>query len=119
MFINLSNHPAVLWDDNQLNHAKRWGEIVDYKFPTVDAQASSAEVANMAAAIVSDILKMKPDVVMCQGEFTLSNRVVQMLLANGVKVVAACTERESEEYVDEDGTVRKISKFRFVQFREY
>jgi hypothetical protein len=55
---------------------------------------------------------------LCQGEFYLSYAVVDRLKSSGIKVVAACSRREVEEIYTADET-KKISRFVFVQFREY
>ena len=119
MFINFSNHPSDKWDDNQLREARKWGEILDIPFPAVPAAADEAEVAALADEKLRQILAEKPDAVLCQGEFTLTYAVVEHLLEAGITVVAACSERVSEERQEADGHVEKVSVFRFQQFRRY
>mgnify|MGYP003306754194 CR=1 FL=1 len=41
------------------------------------------------------------------------------LKKQGIKVVAACSERRAEENVKDDGIIEKNSIYEFVQFREY
>ena len=49
------------------------------------------------------------------GELTFCFSVVQQLKEKGVRCVASTTERVVEETDDN----KKVSKFTFVQFREY
>jgi len=56
--------------------------------------------------------------VLCQGEFIYCHALVERLLAVGITVLAATSERlVSESY--EAGINEKIVNFQFVQFREY
>jgi hypothetical protein len=119
MFINLSNHPSEMWDEQQRAKAQEYGRIEDMAFPDVPAQCSAIELDAMADRIAHQVLEKQPDCVMCQGEFTLTYRVITRLKGKGVIVVAACSERKCEEQVLGDGTVRKVSKFQFRQFRRY
>lgn len=119
MFLNISNHSSDKWSKQQMDGALQYGEIIDYGFPNVEPNLTSKEVSELANNIMKDILKMEPDVVMCQGEFTLTYLLVSKLKEKGIKVVAACTERDTEELQMLDGTLRKTSVFKFVQFREY
>ena len=119
MFINLSNHKAVGWSKEQLDAAGKWGEVVDYPFPNVPADADENDIADMSEKIVNELLEKNPKAVMCQGEFTLSYAIIKRLKELGIPVVAASSERVVEEQVLEDGTVERVSKFRFARFREY
>ena len=120
MFLNCSSHPSEKWSMEQRLAAETLGgEIIDYKFPIINAETSEDEIAKMADVIVARINEMHPDVVMCQGEFTLTYAVVNELKRQGIKVVAACSERLTTESQFEDGSTRKKTIFRFVRFREY
>lgn len=127
MFINLSNHPSDRWSEEQLKAAQAYGEIREIPFPNVDPESPAEVIQKQAEELVERVLDVlaalkspdsdavaDADVVMCQGEFTLCYRVVTILKEHGIRVVAACTERN----VRMDGD-QKISIFRFVQFREY
>ena len=119
MFINCSNHTAEHWSEDQKKAACFWGEIVDYPFPAVPSDADEKMIAAMAVRAANDIASMKPEAVMCQGEFTLSFALIRCLKSKGITVVAACNERKVIERYQPDGSVRKISEFSFVRFREY
>lgn len=118
-FINFSNHRSAAWSDKQLKAANEYGQVIEYPFPNVEPSISGEEVVSKAEKIVEDILKLNPEVVMCQGEFTLSFHVVRLLKENGIKAVAACSERVVREIVREDGATEKTAVFEFVKFREF
>lgn len=118
MFINLTNHPSALWDENQLAAARQYGEIEDLSFPDVLPTATAAEVQQLADHYTSLIIEMagsKPAVVHVMGEMTFTTAVVSRLKAEGIKCVASTTERNTITMPDG----KKVSEFRFVQFREY
>lgn len=118
MFLNFSNHPSALWGEKQRRAAEQYGGLEDLPFPQVRPDMSSEEVRKMAEEYAERILSKKPDCVLCQGEFCLSWHVIAYLKKAGVPVVAACSERKTEEVYGETGT-EKRSVFEFVQFREY
>lgn len=119
MFVNCSNHPSERWGERQLQEAGKWGEITDYPFPYVKAEADEESVSEMARQAVRDIMRMNPDAVMCQGEFTLTYQIVQSLKEQGVLAVSACSERCVVEKLLSDGSTHRESKFHFIRFREY
>ncbi|MBR1670317.1 MAG: hypothetical protein IJ695_06420 [Butyrivibrio sp.] len=87
-----------------------YGEIVDVPFPSIEALASEEEISKLAEEYVDRIRNLvdADGAVMAQGEFTLTYAVIRMLKAGGIKVVSACSERDSIESIDETGnTVRK------------
>ena len=114
MFLNYSNHPSNNWNIKQINEAQKYGEIVDLAFPAVDPYSDKEEIEALANNELDKILSYKPDVVLCQGEFTLSYVLINKLKENNIKVIAACSERN---VVQEDN--KKIVLFEFVKFREY
>ena len=121
MLINVSNHPSEKWGKGQRDAAMEYGGIIDIPFPSVDPHANEGEIVRIADALLEEIQKKAShqDVVMVQGEFTLTYEVVKRLKQNGVKVVSACSERVAEEKEDEKGNSVRTSYFEFVQFREY
>ncbi len=119
MFVNCSNHRSTLWCEKQLVAANEFGEVVDVSFPSVDPICDEEEIKMLARKLVDKIIKLKPDVVMCQGEFTLTYAVVNMLKEEGIVVVAACSQRSAVEKINEDGKSERISIFEFVKFRRY
>ena len=119
MFVNFSNHPSCLWSEKQREAAEKYGEIVDLKFPSVNPSDSRDDLIRLAETCTEQILKFKPQCVMCQGEMGLVYHVVRKLKEEGIRVVAACRHRMDEEIIDENNNSVKSSKFVFVQFREY
>lgn len=118
MFINFTNHPSRLWGEKQLAAAGEFGEIIDVAFPVVEPFASAEEVHSIALEYAEKIMGMGPDFVLCQGEFCLAYNVISALKAEGIKVGAACSERNVIEKAGPDGT-EKTAIFNFIQFREY
>lgn len=117
-FINFSNHPSELWTDEQRDAAYAYGEIVDLKFPAVEANASERDILKLAENYCEKIIAMHPSAVMCQGEFTFSFAVIQKMLKRGICCVAACSERVTTETYENGKTVKQAA-FTFVRFREY
>lgn len=116
-FVNCSNHPCKDWQESQLAAAGIWGNVKDYAFPEVHPDMTEEEITKLAQRTVKEIMKLKPTVVMCQGEFTLTYAIVNLLKALDIKVVAACSERKVIEKKQEDGTTAKTSIFQFKKFR--
>lgn len=120
MLINLSNHPSQSWSEKQLTAAReQYGELTDIPFPPVSADSSRDKIQSIADELVEKIMTMKPDAVMCQGEFTLTYAVVSRLKQRGITIISACSERVAEEKLLPDGRSEKVMIFDFVQFREY
>lgn len=119
VFVNFSNHPSELWGDDQKKAAEKYGDIIDVQFPLLGADLSENEIKKIGDECITQIMKHKPDVVMCQGEFTLTFYVVCELLKKNITCVSACTKRDSTEIRLEDGTVCKESFFVFERFRSY
>lgn len=119
MFINFTNHPSNKWGSKQLGEAMKWGEVVDVPFPNIGTEMNEKDIHTTAEKYVALISDMKPDVVLCQGEFTFVYTVVKMLKESGVEVVSACSERRVKERIDGNGISQKESIFEFVKFRRY
>jgi hypothetical protein len=119
MLVNFTNHPSAGWSEKQRRAAQRYGEVLDMAFPDVPPQCSEADVEALAQRAVRQILAQKPTAVLCQGEMTLTYKVVRRLLQQNVTVLAACTERRVCERIEPDGTVKKQAIFEFAGFRGY
>lgn len=115
MFINLSNHPSIGWSKEQLEAAQQYGEIVDLSFPNVEPSFTTKNVNELADVIVEGIKDLDATpVVHVMGEMTFIYAIVTRLKALDITCVASTTERIVQE---ENG--KRISEFKFVQFREY
>lgn len=119
MFINLSNHPSSQWVAAQRQDALVYGEIVDLPYPQIPIQIESDAMDALVGTYFDTIVCMEEPTVMLQGEAVFAYRLTSRLKAAGIRVLACCTERVSEEEVLEDGSVRKISKFNYGGMREY
>ena len=119
MFLNLSNHPSANWSAEQKSAAETvGGAIVDLPFPIVDPAGDVDYISSLADEYLCRILEMSDgeDVtVHLMGEMTLTFALIQRLLAEDIPCVASTTERNT---IMATGG-KKISEFRFVQFREY
>jgi len=118
LFINFSNHLSCNWSCDQLQAARKYGDIVDINFPSVDPCATNEQIQREALRYARQIIDCSPKAVLCQGEFTLAFTIANLLKLHGVLVLAACTERVSVEST-ENNVTQKISKFKFTSFREY
>lgn len=116
-FINFSNHPSSGWGEQQMLQAERYGQVIDLPFPQVDPAMTGEQVRELAAECVARIVDEGDPATLTvhvMGEMTVVFHVVTALKARGVRCVASTTERIVTEA---DG--KKVSEFRFVQFREY
>ena len=119
LFINHTNHISSRWGEDQLNAAKQYGEIKDMPFPAIDPKLDEEEVNTLAGFNAEKIFKLEPEAVLCQGEYTYTFKLVELLKEAGITVLSACSERVAKEIVEEDGSIRRESSFRFVRFRKY
>lgn len=118
IFINFSNHPSQKWSEEQKEAAQKYGEIVDIPFPQINPEMASTEVQHWANYWVRNIIS-KYDINTCiyihiMGEMNFVFSFVNIAKAHGIPCFAATTER----IVEEKDSV-KISKFQFIQFRQY
>ena len=116
MFINLTNHPSSGWSKEQLKAAQEYGDVIDLSFPNIEPHFTSKEI-NELAEITIDGIKVLDNapVVHVMGEMTFTYAIVSRLKAKGITCVASTTERIVKMMPDG----KKISEFKFVQFREY
>lgn len=125
MFINLSNHPSGGWGHEQMEEAQKYGTVVDVAFPQIATDANSSGIDDLVKEKYTEFCNIIKDhqdeynVIMVEGEFVFTYRMVKMLKEHGIMTVAAITARETREEKQSDGSVKKISKFRFEGFREY
>lgn len=113
-FINFTNHPSELWEQNQIDSALTFGKIIDIPFPNVPPTFTPKDIDELGLEYTNRILVENPTAVLCQGEFSLSYNIICRLKQNDIKVLTACSERNTIIVGNE-----KRSIFSFVQFREY
>lgn len=118
LFINFSNHPSEKWPSEQLEAAKKYGEVIDLPFPTVNETATEEMIAELADTCLKKIYEVSDGhlcVVHIMGEMTLTFLMVTQLKAAGYTCVASTTARNVE--ILPDGT--KQVRFQFCKFRKY
>ena len=119
MLLNLSNHPSPHWPPEQLAAAAAYGPVRDLPFPHIPPEASTAEVRRMAEEYLAQIQELGresgPVTVHLAGELTFVYLLAGLLREAGIPCVVGTTSR----LVTEEADGRKVSHFRFVQFRSY
>ena len=118
MFINHSNHSSSSWDPLQYEEASQYGIVIDRPFPHISPTLSHEEVRLLVEEEGAWIRQQHPKMVMCQGEFTYTYLMVNYLKSHHIPVVAACSDRNVEEYL-EGHLSKKLVTFKFIRFREY
>ena len=112
MLLNLSNHPSAAWSSEQKAEYK---EILDLPFPVVDPAGDGEYIDSLVEDYLQKIEAIENvEAVHVMGEFNFCYKIINELKARGIRCLASCTKRDT---VEETGV--KISKFKFVQFREY
>ena len=127
MFINVSNHPSSNWNEEQIAAAASYGAIVDLLCPIIGPRRSDEELNALVETtcqkvkdlIATDESNISESIVMAQGESVFIYRLVRALKAEGIRVVAACSERHVTEVPQADGSSLKTSRYQFAGFREY
>ena len=119
IFLNHTNHPSEKWSPEQIAAAKIFGEIQDLPFPNIPPQFSEEEIKKIVAENLKKILSFEPTAVLCQGEFNYTFAMVSELKKNKIPVFAATSERIVSTVIQDDGSSKSVSTFRFVKFRNY
>lgn len=116
MLLNFSNHPSSTWSEFQMLTAiEEYGSVIDLHFPIVSPEATPNEIEQLAFTYFHKIKEFKPSAVHLMGEMTFCFALCNILHKNGIKAIASTTKR----IVDYEKDGNKISRFLFVQFREY
>lgn len=120
MLINISNQPSTEWSKEQLEDANsKWGEVKDYKFPTVDPSMSEEGISTLANVIIADTIEFikshEYTVFHIMGEFSLTYALITRLTAMGYVCVCSASDQIIENLSDG----RKVSSFKFIRFRSY
>jgi hypothetical protein len=117
MFINLTNHPSSGWSEAQLAAAHQYGDIVDMSFPIVEPYFTKDDILRLVKECMEVIMGMRDGdtVVHVMGEMTFTHNLVNALEEADIICLASTTERNI--VMTPDG--KKLSEFKFVQFREY
>lgn len=118
MFVNFSNVPSIKWDEKEKEAVAEFGEVVDFPFPRPESDAKDSVIDFLAKISVRNILQKKPDIVLVQGDFVLTYRIVKALREKNIRVVAPVNEMVRTEEI-RNGKKMMNSYFRFVKFRDY
>ena len=128
MFINLTNHPVSKWSKEQVEAAEQLAGpaiCLTSHMPIVPPEDSGYEVRTLAMFVLHTVKQTLDTMDSCntyclvQGEYTMTYALVNLLQQEGYVCVTATTNRDVVETIQEDGSVKKESVFRFVRFREY
>lgn len=105
--INISNHPAETWTNEQ---KAGWDIIIDIPFPEVDPNFSTQDIADIATDIINDIMPFidGDTAVYIAGDYSLSYALVLRLI-DKVRIVVPTTKR-----IIKDG----VRVFKFVRWRD-
>ena len=118
IFVNLSNHPYTLWSQEQIDAASKYGDIIDVTFPAISPNESSDEISNLVekyANMMKEQSQYFNITVHVMGEMTFTYAFVSQLKQIGISCIASTTDRNT--FTTLDG--KKVSEFKFVQFRKY
>jgi CRISPR-associated DxTHG motif protein len=120
-FLNLSNHPSTAWTPNQVSAALALGHgpLSDLPFPQVPPDADTDAVKHLAETTTAAALALTPAAAFVAGEHSLTFALVRRLQSAGIPCYVATTERVAAEERQPDGSIKKISEFRFVAWRRY
>lgn len=84
----------------------------------ISPNASNAEIKEMAKAIVNEAILCNCTHIGANGEPALTFHIWREAIELNLIVVQSTTERVSSEITLPDGTIKKISNFNHVQWRE-
>lgn len=120
ILVVVSNHNPNQWAVEQ---KEGWDDIVYFQFPNIPASATRDDVKKLVTEYIEKIEKAlhnKQDVYFCiQGEYLFTILLINKLLDHFSidKFIFPTTERCVVEIQKEDGSVEKISRFKFVRWR--
>ncbi len=103
MLINLSNHPATTWSEQQRAAASLYGPIEDWPFPAIPPEWDEQQVATLAQRYAQRIVDRLqevdagPHAVHVMGEQTFTCTLVRLLQQQGIRCLAATSHRIVEE----------------------
>lgn len=117
MFINLTNHPSEKWSEEQIKAARSYGEVINMAFPVIEPILTKEDILRFVKVYIEMIMDIRDGdtVVHVMGEMTFTHNLVNALKEMGIICLASTTERNT--IMTPDG--KKMSEFKFVQFREY
>lgn len=102
------------WDDVLLMK-----EIEDFDFTNISPLCTSKNLEEVAEALLDTPIMMGATHVAFMGEPCLTHHMAIASKKEGLVFVQATTERNSKDVTQEDGSVKKVSVFRHVMWREW
>ena len=136
-FINISNHPADRWSEEQLQAAGGLENVRTISFPQVDPTTNEEGIARLTKLMVERVYEAlswpRPEVengilhawflegitILVQGEARLQTSLVMALKSLHADVVCATSVRDVVETTNPDGTTAKQVTFKFAGFQRY
>lgn len=116
VFLNCSMHYASsTWDERARTLAERFGRVME--FPITPLSGSDGDRIEKAARYLEEIDRIRPAAVLLDGEFFTFYMMANALLRKGLTVLVKCSDRNTVEKKEPDGTVVKITQYRFVRYR--
>ena len=89
-FINHTSLPNKTWSNAKLDAAKKFGDVYDVLFPTINPDWDEEKISKIAALHADKIAKLKPSAVLCQGEdLSYVFAIVSELKSRGILVLFA------------------------------
>lgn len=80
---------------------------------------SKKEMLQVAGDIYYDIMQYIPDIVVISGEVRVCRFVVNTLSCDKIRCYTPYSQRISEDVKQSDGSVKKVSTFKYVGLVEY
>ncbi|MGL6100311.1 MAG: CRISPR-associated protein Csx20, partial [Fusobacteriaceae bacterium] len=93
-------------------------EILQNIWSNIPAKKESYEYLEMFQKFLLDNSE-KGDYVLIQGEWGYSYKMVNFCKENDLNPIYSTTERDTEELLNKDGSITKISKFKHVMYKSY
>jgi hypothetical protein len=123
LFLNLSNHPMVKWTEEQIAATRELGlgepAELEEGMPLVPPGDDASAILQLARDVAERAAAAGAAGAFVATDFTLTLALVVELQRRGIRCFAATTERVSKDIAGPDGSVERVSNFRFVRWREY
>jgi len=92
------------------------GDVAD-ACKAIDPNASFQQIRGLAADVVGTAFGMDATHISVMGEPALVTAAYEFAQHNGMTFIQSTSERVSQDIPQEDGTIKKISMFKHVQWR--
>ena len=110
------NYPSEVWDDHATVLAREYGQILD--FPISPLPETQPAIFEKAREYLQEIDRICPAAIILDGAFRTFYLMANVLLRKGYTVLVKCSERVTTETLNPDGTITKLSTYRFVKYRK-